>query len=66
MEEDKQLILSSLCDTLQKTRKFDNLIKIDYIKRENIEYAILYFPNGKKHINITGDSGYAMIQDILK
>lgn len=66
MKEDKQSILNSLCTTLQKTRMFNDLINIEYLNGKGMEYAVLYFKNEKKYINITANSGYAIILDIIE
>lgn len=64
--EDKREILAMLCNTLRKTRQFSDLLEIKYIKMENgDEFAVAYFMRGQKRINITADSGIAMIRDVV-
>lgn len=62
--ENKQTILNLLLPTLQATRNLYDLISLDYDKEKEI--VIAHFANGKKLVNVEGDSGTAMIKDILK
>ena len=80
MEENKQLICNKMLDLLQTTRYFNNLVSLTYVynwddeKHEPInkifpaeEYVLAKFNNGyEKYANVSMDSGYAMIKDILK
>lgn len=68
MEENKQEILDKLCVTLKLTRDQHSLTRIDYERFEDgTEIAVLsYEGNGKKSINISMDSGIAMIRDITR
>ena len=67
MKEDKQKILDLLLPALQATRALDNLMSLVYVKTEQDEERVIaIFPAGDKIVNITGDSGTAMIQDVLR
>ena len=75
--EDKQAICNRLCDLLKITRSGNGLISIEYVKEGQEEYAELYWQNDwqKDHsshkgfiqrICISGDSGIAIIRDVLQ
>lgn len=66
--EDKQLILSWLLQTLRCTAAAFDLQEIRYVELANgDELAVLIYDNGyRKTINITADSGVAMMRDILR
>ena len=66
--EDKELILTWLLNTLKNTIAGMNLVNIKYkVLDDGDEQAILIFENGyRKAVNITADSGIAMIKDIIK
>ena len=67
MKEDKQKILDLLLPTLQETRALDDLMSLVYVKTEQDEERVIaIFPAGDKIVNITGDSGTSMIQDVLR
>ena len=79
MEENKQLICNKMFDLFRSTRQFHDLISLTYVynwdedKCEHInkelptEYVMATFNNGyKKYINVSIDSGYAMIKDVLR
>jgi len=66
--EDKKEICKSLCETLKKTREYDDLTEIAYKKREDgEEFIMAIFRDGYKIAAcVTADSGAAMIRDILR
>lgn len=65
MREDKQKILDLLLPTLQATRNLEDLVSLIY--DPPIEIVIAVFKNKYTKIaNVAGDSGTAMIQDILR
>ena len=66
--EDKELILNWLLNTLRCTAAGCDLIQIRYECLQNgDELAVLIFNNGyRKTVNISCDSGIAMIQDIVR
>lgn len=67
MKEDKQKILDLLLPALQATRALDDLMSLVYVKTEQDEERVIaIFPEGDKIVNVTMDSGVAMIQDVIK
>ena len=71
--ENKKLIAEELGILLKMTRQFSDLDTCEYSKDENDnEFVILTGkPNEtgyrwKYHVNVTWDSGIAMIRDVLK
>ena len=80
MEEDKQLICDKMLELFQVTRHFHDLESLKYFynwDKENkchineefpvTEYVVVTFNNGyKKYVNVSIDSGIAMIEDVLK
>ena len=80
MEEDKQLICDKMLELFRVTRHFYDLESLKYFynwDEENkchinkefpvTEYVIATFNNGyKKYVNVSIDSGIAMIEDVLK
>ncbi len=67
MCEDKQAILDALCETLKLTRNLSDIESITYEKSIEIEFARVHFANGvEKMINISCNSGTAMIRDVMK
>lgn len=64
--EDKQNICDLLCKTLKATRQHEDIESITYSKSEETETATVKWENGgTKNIDVTADSGIAIIQDIL-
>lgn len=68
MKEDKQMICNRLCETLKETRDQEDLAAITYEKNSaGYETATLtYINGGARTINVTMDSGVAMIRDIMR
>ena len=81
MKEDKALILQKLCETLQITRNMSNLVSLEYVKNcgtyEEAALATVLreviddddnIVTRKCHelINISCDSGTAIIKDVLR
>ena len=67
MKEDKQKILDLLLPALQEARALDDLMSLVYVKTEQGEERVIaIFPAGDKIVNVTMDSGVAMIQDVIK
>jgi len=68
--EDKKAIAQALSDTLKLTRQYNDLLRLEYtvdgkgVDREEIVTA--YFEHGHKTINVTWDSGAAMVRDIIR
>lgn len=67
MEEDKQKICDALAVALKQTRLLSTLNKLVYSKEKDEEVLTAVYNNGyTKKINVTCDSGTAMIRDIMK
>ena len=65
MKENKQEICNSLCATLQKTRDQRDLVSLTLDKRQ--ETVIAEYTDGdEKEISVWGDSGVALIKDIIE
>ena len=65
MRENKQEICNSLCTTLRKTRDQRDLVSLTF--DENLEIVIAEYTDGdKKEISVWGDSGVALIKDIIE
>lgn len=63
--EDKSEICKRLCKTLQATRFGSDLIDIRYSKKNDDEVVDLVFLGGVRKVNVSLDSGAAMIKDIV-
>ena len=68
MKESKEDICGLLLQTLKATRNLHDLTALEYVKGPNgSEIITAVFEDGYKHaINVTCDSGTAMITDVLK
>ena len=65
IEEDAQAICDKLLEVLQITRNLDDLVELQY--RPDQEIVVAGFANGRtKAANVAGDSGIAMIMDIIR
>lgn len=72
--EDKQGICNQLCELLKLTRAGNGLVSIEYLKEGQEEFAKVYWQHGKpgneegfvQKICITGDSGAAIIRDVMR
>lgn len=62
--EDKEKICKLMLKALQATRFGSDLINIKYNKKDGEETVDLCFLGGIKTVNVTLDSGAAMIKDI--
>lgn len=62
--ENKALICEMFKHVLQCTRNLDDLQDLTYDPETETVTAV--FPAGKKVANVAGDSGTAMLMDILK
>ena len=69
MMENKKDILESLFETLTRTRKWsDEIAEMLYHKDKNGNEEVtvrLYEGNQEMIVNVTGDSGIAMIKDVI-
>lgn len=67
--ENKKDILESLFDTLTRTRKWsDEIAEMIYNKDKNGNEEVLvrlYEGNAEMFIDVTGDSGMALIKDVI-
>lgn len=67
--EDKKYILESLFETLTRTRKWsDEIAEMIYNKDKNGNEEVLvrlYEGNAEKFIDVTSDSGMALIKDVI-
>lgn len=69
MNEDKRKIVSSLVPILQLTRQCWDLADLDYsgpLPNGDEIVTAFFLSGGRKCINVSGDSGIAMISDIAK
>ena len=66
--ENKEVIINYLCQTLKQTVAGVGLERIRYEQLSNgDELAILIYDNGyHKSVNISADSGVALMRDILR
>lgn len=65
--EDKQMICDLLCTALNATRDQRDLVRMDYQRRgDGDEVVYVIYESGCKAVNVSLDSGIAMIRDILK
>ena len=65
MRENKQEICDSLCATLQKTHDQRDLVSLTLDKRQETVTA-KYADGDEKEINVWGDSGVALIKDVIE
>lgn len=68
MSEDKQKIYSLLCKALQATRDQYDLKELEFEKlsEDHQIVTVKYENGGKQVVNVSLDSGIAMIRDILR
>ena len=69
MEEDKRQIVNMLLPVLQQTRQCWDLADLDYsghLANGDENVTAFFLSGGRKCINVTGDSGIALISDIAK
>ena len=66
--ENKQLILDALCSALQLTRDQADLEALEYKEIGPAEQHVIatYDGGGSREINVSLDSGIAMIRDVLR
>ena len=61
--ENKQKILTLLCEALRHTDDMSDLISLTYLPHEDA--VIVRFENGRRRVNVALDSGTAMIRDVV-
>lgn len=67
MNEDKTAIIKKLMEVLQMTRAGADIVRMDYVSSDYDEVVeVEYFGGGRKDINVSIDSGAAMIRDVMK
>ena len=68
MKENKDLICKMLCEVLRKTSNQQDLKALKYEILDNNEEVVTaeWESGGKRQINVSMDSGTAMIRDIMK
>ena len=68
MTENKELIVRSFFDTLKSTRAGQNIASMRYEGSDGyMEFVIIEYTDGTvKIVQVTADSGIAMLRDILK
>ena len=68
MENKQQLILDALCSALQLTRDQADLESLEYkeIGPDEQRVIAIYDGGGSREINVSLDSGIAMIRDVLR
>lgn len=67
MHEDKEKILEKLFQALVLTRAGWNLMDLEYKKETGLETVTAVYANGhKKRINVSCDSGIALIRDVCR
>ena len=66
--ENKQLILDALCSALQLTRDQADLEALEYKEIGPAKQHVIatYDGGGSREINVSLDSGIAMIRDVLR
>lgn len=66
--EDKQEICDKLLETLQLTRQYEDLQSLIYLRggQDHETVMALFVQGSTKEINVSLDSGAAMIRDILR
>ena len=63
--ENKQEILGRLLPALQATRMFRDLASLEYESEQEMVTAV-YEGGATLRVNVAGDSGFAMIKDVLR
>lgn len=67
--EDKQAICDALAATLRLTRNHSDLDRLEYEndKKHDVEFVTIRWNGGtSRKVNVSLDSGTAMIRDIMK
>ena len=66
--ENKQMICDKLLETLQLTRQYEDLQSLIYLRggQDHETVMALFASGGTREINVSMDSGAAMVRDILR
>lgn len=62
----KQIICDRLCEAIQQTSAGDDLVALRYDPDTEIVHADFREAYDARHINVSMDSGWAMIKDIVR
>ena len=60
---DKEDLVARLFMALQVTRAGANIKRMELV---DDKYVVIHFENGRKTVNVEGDSGIAIMKDVLK
>ena len=67
MSENKTKFVTELGTLLKQTRQLYDLDYAEYVENASGEFVFLYFKSGaKKIVNITMDSCFAVIKDVVE
>ena len=66
-DEDKKKIIEAFAEVMKMTRNYSDMVRLEYVRGRGEEFAVATFKNGGvKRAIISGDSGKAILVDILK
>ena len=67
-KEDKQMICDKLTEALKLTRQYEDLQSLIYLRKgaDHETVTVLFTQGTMREINVSMDSGSAMIRDILR
>lgn len=68
MPENKQDIANQLCEALKRTNMWDDITGLKYIEESSdVQYVYIDFKDhpAARRVNVSIDSGWAMIKDIV-
>ena len=69
MPENKENIANLLAETLKRTRMWDDITRLKYIKEDSGSEYVYVDYKGKpaaRRINVTCDSGWQLIKDVIQ
>ena len=70
MKENKTEITTALFKALKLTRAGEDIESMEYVNDPNSlgrEHVVIHYQNGyMKRVNVSGDSGKALINDVMK
>ena len=65
-KDSKPAITHKLFEALQLCRYTDGITDMQYIKRNGDEHVLAIYGERRKRIDVTTDSGFALIKDVIK
>ena len=65
-KDSKPAITHKLFEALQLCRYTDEITDMQYIKRNGDEHVLAIYGERRKRIDVTADSGFALIKDVIK